>query len=137
MMRFLLQYSFLFLAVQAANVQKIIVEEAFNKAVAQYKEASAALEKQLPACLEKHEVDADSKFTLNGHIVVLKTPHTPENEDKISGFQNCVFEISQDTLVAGSYEAVESSVVLEDTTEGWNQAAMTNLRYDVIPALIG
>lgn len=46
-MRFLLQYSVLFLAAQAANVQKIIVKEAFNKAVAQYKEASAALEEQL------------------------------------------------------------------------------------------
>lgn len=136
-MRFLLQYSFLFLAVQAANVQKIIVEEAFNKAVAQYKAASSALEEQLPGCLEKYDVEADSKFTLNGHVVVLKTPHTPENEDKLSGFQNCVFEISHDTLVAGSYEAIESSVVLEDTTEGWNQAAMTNLRYDVVAALIG
>lgn len=136
-MRFLLQYSVLFLAAQAANVQKIIVKEAFNKAVAEYKEASAALEEQLPACLQKYDVEADSKFTLNGHVVVLKTPHTPENEDKISDFQNCVFDISHDTLVAGSSEAIESSVVLEDTIEGWNQAAMTNLRYDVIASLVG
>lgn len=85
-MRFLLQYSVLFLAAQAANVQKIIVKEAFNKAVAHYKKASAALEEQLPACLQKYDVVADSKFTLNGHVVVLKTPHTPENEDKISDF---------------------------------------------------
>lgn len=87
--------------------------------------------------MQKYDVEADSKFTLNGHVVVLKTPHTPENEDKISDFQNCVFDISHDTLVAGSSEAIESSVVLEDTIEGWNQAAMTNLRYDVIASLVG